>query len=244
MESSQPFATKITQVTQLTAISPIDGRYARQSNDLRQFFSEYALIRYRVFVELEWFKRLFQEQITTKSETDIKLIIEQQEFLDKIFTDFSLEDAERVKTIEATTNHDVKAVEYFLKEKFDLQAELSKYKEFIHFSCTSEDINNLAYALMIHHSCREVVHKSLKELCAKLEALAVQYAAVPMMARTHGQSATPTTVGKEIANFAYRLKLQIKEIERIVPKGKFNGAVGNLNAHKVAYPEKDWIKIS
>lgn len=239
------FSQKITKVTPLTAISPIDGRYARQSHDLRQYFSEYALMKYRVFVELEWFKRLFQEQITTTSEKDIQFIFEQQQALDKIVSEFSLEDAERIKAIEATTNHDVKAVEYFLKEKFDaISPELGKYKEFLHFSCTSEDINNLAYALMIHHSCKEVLHVSLREIYAKLDGLAQQYAAVPMMCRTHGQSATPSTMGKEIANFAYRIKLQIKEVERIVPKGKFNGAVGNLNAHKIAYPEKDWVKIS
>ena len=177
---------KITKVTQLTAISPVDGRYARQSHDLRQYFSEYALMKYRVFVEIEWFKRLFQEQITTKSEKDIQFIFEQQAFLDKIFNDFSLEDAERIKTIEATTNHDVKAVEYFLKEKFDLNPELAKYKEFIHFSCTSEDINNLAYALMLHHSCRDVMHTTLKGLFSKLDGLAQQYASIPMMCRTHG----------------------------------------------------------
>lgn len=137
----------------------------------------------------------------------------------------------------------MKAVEYFLKEKFEA-GKLSKYKELIHFSCTSEDINNLAYALMIQNACSQVMHKQLRSLYDKLETLSKQYADVPMMCRTHGQSATPSTMGKEIANFAYRLKLQIAEIERIVPKGKFNGAVGNLNAHKVAYPDKDWLKIS
>ena len=165
--------------------------------------------------------------------------------MDKIFNEFSLEDAERIKSIEATTNHDVKAVEYFLKEKFAQNTHgLDKYKEFIHFSCTSEDINNLAYALMLHHSNTHVIHVALRDLYTRLESLAQLYAHIPMMCRTHGQSATPSTIGKELANFAYRLKLQIKEVERIVPKGKFNGAVGNLNAHKVAYPEKDWIKIS
>ena len=129
-------------------------------------------MRYRVFVELEWFKLLFQEQITTQSEKEIQIIIEQQQFLDSIFHNFSMEDAERIKTIEATTNHDVKAIEYFLKEKFDLQPHLAKYKEFIHFSCTSEDINNLAYALMLRHSCKDVLHVGLKELYTKLEVMA------------------------------------------------------------------------
>ena len=156
-----------------------------------------------------------------------------------------MEDAERVKAIESTTNHDVKAIEYFLKEKFDKNTEgLAKYKELIHFSCTSEDINNLAYALMIHHSFRQIILISLNNLYTNLVGLSQKFASVPMMARTHGQSATPTTMGKEIANFAYRLKQQINTLEKIVPKGKFNGAVGNLNAHKVAYPDKDWIKIS
>jgi adenylosuccinate lyase len=233
----------ITKVSALTAISPVDGRYARQSHELRAHLSEFALIKYRVFVELEWFKRIFHEQITTSDPADLQKIIEWQPALDKIFEEFSLEDAERVKAIEATTNHDVKAVEYFLKEKFD-EVGLAKYKELIHFSCTSEDINNLAYALMVKNACTQVVHVQLRSLYEKLEGLSTQYAAVPMMCRTHGQSATPSTMGKELANFSYRLKLQIAEVERIVPKGKFNGAVGNLNAHKVAYPDKDWLKIS
>eukprot|EP00347_Sterkiella_histriomuscorum_P018053 403346969 len=243
---SRFFATKrITEVSQLTAISPIDGRYAKQSHDLRNYFSEYALMRYRVFVELEWFKRLFQEKIANFSDKEIQFIIEQQPYLDRIFSEFSLEDAERVKQIEATTNHDVKAIEYFLKEKFDQNPDgLAKYKEFLHFSCTSEDINNLAYALMVHHSMKEVMVSSLTDLFNKLDSLANLYANVPMMSRTHGQSATPTTVGKEIANYAYRVKKQLDHLQKITPTGKFNGAVGNLNAHKVAYPEKDWIQIS
>ena len=150
--------SKITQVSALTAISPVDGRYAKQSHELRAHLSEFALIRYRVFDELEWFKRIFHEQITTSDPRDMQTIVEQQSFLDKIYNEFSLEDAERVKTIEATTNHDVKAVEYFLKEKFEA-GKLSKYKELIHFSCTSEDINNLAYALMIQNACSQVMHK-------------------------------------------------------------------------------------
>lgn len=156
-----------------------------------------------------------------------------------------MEDAERIKTIEATTNHDVKAIEYFLKEKFDQHpGDLSKYKELIHFSCTSEDINNLAYALMIKRSTSQVMHPALDDLYSNLEELSIRHAGVPMMCRTHGQSATPSTMGKELANFAYRLKNQIKEVKRINPQGKFNGAVGNLNAHKIAYPDKDWVRIS
>ena len=164
--------------------------------------------------------------------------------MDKIFAEFSLEDAERVKEIEKTTNHDVKAIEYFLKEKFELNEALKAQKEYLHFSCTSEDINNLAYALMLHHSFKDVVLPALRELQGSLAGIADELADVPMLCRTHGQTATPSTMGKEVANYAYRLQLQIKNLERIVPKGKFNGATGNLNAHKIAFPEKDWIDIS
>ena len=161
--------------------------------------------------------------------------------IDKIFANFDLEGAQRVKEIENTTKHDVKAIEYFLKEKFDEVKGLSKHKEFLHFSCTSEDINNLSYALMLHHSLTEVLVPSLEKLQKTLSDLAAQNASVPMMSRTHGQSATPTTVGKEFGNYAYRLGKQIKRIKALTPTGKFNGAVGNLNAHILAYPELDWI---
>lgn len=149
-----------------------------------------------------------------------------------------------MKEIERTTNHDVKAIEYFLKEKFDTNPELKDLKEYLHFSCTSEDINNLAYALMLHNSMQEVMLPQLKGLQQTLTELAEELADVPMLCRTHGQSATPSTMGKEIANFAYRVNLQIKHLEKITPSGKFNGAVGNLNAHMVAYPDKDWVDIS
>ena len=164
--------------------------------------------------------------------------------MDTVFAEFSLADAERVKEIERTTNHDVKAIEYFLKERFAANADLESQKEYLHFSCTSEDINNLAYALMLHHSFQDVILPSLKSLQAQLADLAEELADVPMLCRTHGQTATPSTMGKEIANYAYRLQLQLKNLERIVPKGKFNGATGNLNAHQVAFPDKDWITIS
>lgn len=168
----------------------------------------------------------------------------QQEWLKAVFDDFSVDDGNRVKDIEKVTNHDVKAIEYFLKEKFEQNSQLKDLKEYLHFSCTSEDINNLAYALMIHRSMQDVVLPQLRTLYDALELLAFELADTPMMSRTHGQSATPTTMGKEIANFAYRLKLQIRHLERITPSGKFNGAVGNLNAHIVAYPDLDWIEIS
>lgn len=148
-----------------------------------------------------------------------------------MFEDFSLEDGERVKAIEKVTNHDVKAIEYFLKEKFDQNEKLSGLKEYLHFSCTSEDINNLAYAVMLHHSFEQVILPQLRQLQLTLSLMASEHADVPMMCRTHGQSATPSTMGKEIANFAYRLQRQIKNLEKITPTGKFNGAVGNLNAH-------------
>lgn len=149
-----------------------------------------------------------------------------------------------MKEIEKVTNHDVKAIEYFLKEKFETNDQLIDLKEYLHFSCTSEDINNLAYALMLHNSMKDIMLPQLKALQETLSLLANDLADVPMMCRTHGQSATPSTMGKEIANFAYRIQLQIKHLERIVPSGKFNGAVGNLNAHIVAYPDRDWVKIS
>jgi len=202
-------------------------------------------MKYRVFVELEWFKVLFQEEIVKKEEpSKIKLIIREQPFLNKVFEEFSLEDAERVKEIERETNHDVKAIEYFLKEKFDTNRELAPLKEFLHFTCTSEDINNLSYALMLNDSFKTVILPSLRELFDLLNKLAIDNANIPMMARTHGQSATPTTVGKEFANFAFRIGNQIKRLEQITPTGKFNGAVGNLNAHKVAYEEIDWLRVS
>jgi adenylosuccinate lyase len=166
------------------------------------------------------------------------------EILDKIIDNFSIEDAERVKEIEATTNHDVKAVEYFLKEKFDEHEFLKKRKEFLHFTCTSEDINNLSYAIMVNNAIKEVMLPKLESLISKIENMAHEYADIPMMSRTHGQSATPTTVGKELANFAYRVNRQIKEIKDITPLGKFNGAVGNFNAHIVVFPDLDWQEIS
>lgn len=239
------FAAKvITEVTPLTAISPIDGRYSKACHSLRAYFSEYALMRYRVQVELQWFSRLFQENIVHSDAATIARVQSQQQWLNKVFDEFSVEDGNRVKEIERVTNHDVKAIEYFLKEKFDTNEQLKDLKEYLHFSCTSEDINNLAYALMLHNSMQEVMLPQLRQLQQTLSLLANELADVPMMCRTHGQSATPSTMGKEIANFAYRINLQIRHLEKIVPSGKFNGAVGNLNAHIVAYPDKDWIDIS
>lgn len=234
----------ITHVSPLTAISPIDGRYASACHPLRAYYSEFALIRFRVYVELQWFKRLFDEEIVSSDTKTNQVVQGEHAWLDRVFDEFNLEDAERVKEIEKVTNHDVKAVEYFLKERFDGNPRISNLKEYLHFSCTSEDINNLAYAVMLQHSFEQVVLPQLRELQTTLTQMADQNADVPMMSRTHGQTATPTTLGKEIANFAHRLNRQIKTLEKIKPLGKFNGAVGNLNAHQVAYPDKDWLGIS
>ena len=229
----------------MTAISPLDGRYANSVNELRPYFSEFALQRYRVYVELEWYKLLFKDKIVSQDDKTIEFIQSRHEYLDSIFTNFDEDAGDRVKTIEKTTNHDVKAIEYYLKEKFDEDGtKLGDLKEYLHFSCTSEDINNLSYSLMLHHSMQEVMLPQLRSLLDRLEKISDEYSEIPMMCRTHGQSATPSTVGKEFANFAYRLRRQIHKLENIEILGKFNGATGNLNAHKVAFPDRDWLNIS
>jgi adenylosuccinate lyase len=174
----------------------------------------------------------------------INKVLAEKPFMDKIFENFSVEDGQRVKEIERTTNHDVKAIEYFLKEQFDKNPVLAQNKEFLHFSCTSEDINNLAYGLMLRHSFNDVILPQMRKLHEQLANLAIELADVPMLCRTHGQSATPSTMGKEIANFAYRLNNQIRHLEAVTPCGKFNGATGNLNAHLIAFADKEWIGIS
>ena len=199
--------------TPLMAISPLDGRYAKAMDSLRPFFSEYALMRYRVKVELQWLRKLFTDKIVTQDSEKLDILKNNDDYLNKIFDDFSEKDGLRVKEIEKTTNHDVKAIEYFLKEKFDQGPEgLSKIKEYLHFSCTSEDINNLSYALMMSNALKEVLIPKLLDLQNHLYSLAKEYADVPMMCRTHGQSATPSTIGKEMANFAYRLSRQVKKL--------------------------------
>ena len=238
VKAARPFSQST-----LMNISPLDGRYARSVDELRPFFSEYALIRFRVQVELSWYKHLFAEKIVTKDQNMVDRVKNSHEELQKIFDNFNEEDGDRVKTIERTTNHDVKAVEYFLKEKFDA-TDLASMKEYLHICCTSEDINNLSYAMMMNESLKQVLLPTLNNLCDRLEAAAAQYADIPMLGRTHGQSATPTTVGKEFANYAYRLRRQIRNLERIEIVGKFNGATGNLNAHLTAYPDHDWLRIS
>ncbi|WP_006788750.1 adenylosuccinate lyase [Thiorhodospira sibirica] len=221
----------------LTAVSPIDGRYASKTAALRPMFSEYGLMRYRVLVEVEWLKALAAEpQIKEVS----ALSVAAQTTLDGIVADFSEADAQRIKAIEATTNHDVKAVEYFLKERIAGHAELAAVSEFLHFACTSEDINNLAYALMLRDGRDQVLLPLMDGLMADIKTLALRYAEVPMLSRTHGQPASPTTLGKELANIFKRLERQRAQVARIFLLGKINGAVGNYNAHLAAYPQLDW----
>jgi len=220
----------------LTALSPLDGRYASKCDALRPFLSEFGLIHARVTVEVRWLQALANraeiiEVPAFSAETNAAL--------DAIVADFSEEDANRIKEIERTTNHDVKAVEYFLKEKIANIDELKNAGEFIHFACTSEDINNLSHALMLKNG-REVLVSSMKQILNAISTLATTHAEQPMLSRTHGQTASPTTLGKEMANVAYRLARQIKQFENVELLGKINGAVGNYNAHLSAYPEIDW----
>ncbi|MFP5083511.1 adenylosuccinate lyase [Acinetobacter pittii] len=220
----------------LTALSPLDGRYASKCDALRPFLSEFGLIHARVTVEVRWLQALSNrpeivEVAPFSNETNAAL--------DAIVSNFSEDDANRIKEIERTTNHDVKAVEYFLKEKIAGIAELQNAGEFIHFACTSEDINNLSHALMLKNG-REVLVSSMKQILNAISALATTHAEQPMLSRTHGQTASPTTLGKEMANVAYRLARQIKQFENVELLGKINGAVGNYNAHLSAYPDVDW----
>ena len=221
----------------ITALSPLDGRYFAKADALRQYFSEFALIRYRVQVEIEWFIALSNEPNITEVPS---LSSQAKSFLNQLSNDFSVADAERVKTIEATTNHDVKAIEYWLKELLVKNPEIAQSMEFIHFACTSEDINNLAYALMLQSSREHVMLPALDRIINRLMELAHQLADVPMLARTHGQPATPTTLGKELANVIYRLQRARKKLAEVSILGKINGAVGNYNAHLSTYPDIDW----
>ena len=224
-------------INTIAALSPLDGRYAKSVEALRPIFSEYGLMRARVKVELNWLKALAAEPKIVEVPAFSDFTIAE---IDKVAADFSLDDAAAVKAIEATTNHDVKAIEYWLKERFSGVPEVADASEFIHFACTSEDINNLSHALMLQEAREQVLLPHLAEITAKLQTLAHDLAAVPMMSRTHGQPATPTTLGKEIANVLYRLQRQIRQIEAQEFLGKINGAVGNYNAHMVAYPDVVW----
>ncbi len=228
-------------LTALTALSPLDGRYADKCDSLRGIFSEYGLIRFRTLVEVRWLQALAaHSDISELPAFDNKT----NTFLDAIVSNFSLADAERIKAIEKTTNHDVKAVEYFLKEKFAAQSSLKAAGEFIHFACTSEDINNLAYGLMLTQSRTDSLAPAIRPLLDALKKLAHQYADTAMLSRTHGQAASPTTVGKEIANMQHRLQRQFGQILQIRLSGKINGAVGNFNAHYSAYPDIDWPEMA
>ena len=224
------------QLSALTALSPVDGRYGAKAAALREHFSEFGLIRARVIVEVRWLQRLAEHgQIVEVP----PLSAEATAFLEQLIRDFSVDDAERIKEIERTTNHDVKAVEYFLKEKIAGQAELNAVTEFIHFACTNEDINNLSYGVMLADGLKAML-PTMHEVADEIAKLAIAHAGQPMLSRTHGQTASPTTLGKEMANVAYRLKRQLKQIESVEILGKINGAVGNYNAHLTTYPDIDW----
>lgn len=220
----------------LTAISPIDGRYGNKTTELRSIFSEFGLIRARVEVEIRWLQRLSQHNQISEVPP---FSAEANNLLNSIVENFSEEDALRVKAIEATTNHDVKAVEYFLKEKIAGNAELMAVNEFVHFACTSEDINNLSHALMLKAG-REALLPTMQKIADNIRKVAHENASVPMLSRTHGQTASPTTLGKEMANVVYRLERQIKQIKAVEVLGKINGAVGNYNAHLSAYADINW----
>jgi len=229
------------KVSALRAISPADGRYADKVNDLRDIFSEYGLIRFRVLVEIRWLQCLADEESVPELGPVSPVM---KDVLNNIVDAFSLDDAERVKAIEADTNHDVKAVEYFIREKLGDGPETSALKDFLHFACTSEDINNLSYALMLRAARKDVLIPQMRKVRNQLHAMAKKHAAVPMLSRTHGQPASPTTVGKEFANVVKRLEHAQGQFADVVIRGKFNGAVGNFNAHLIAYPDADWRAIS
>ncbi|WP_426417696.1 adenylosuccinate lyase [Aestuariirhabdus sp. LZHN29] len=225
------------QLSPITAVSPIDGRYGSKTGSLRPVFSEFGLIRFRVIVEVRWLQCLADHpQISEVPE----LSAAANALLDRIADNFSEADAERIKEIERTTNHDVKAVEYFIKEQLASNEELNRISEFVHFACTSEDINNLSHALMLSEGRDQCMLPAMEEVIEAIKSLALSLAEQPMLSRTHGQTASPTTVGKEMANVAARLQRQLKQIIAINPMGKINGAVGNYNAHLSAYPEIDW----
>jgi adenylosuccinate lyase len=229
------------ELSPLTAISPIDGRYSGKTSQLRSVFSEYGLIYHRVFVEIRWIQAL-----SVRAEiTEVPALSKPANaLLESIISDFSVDDAQAIKEIERTTNHDVKAVEYFLKQAVADSKELSDISEFFHFACTSEDINNLSHALMLKTGRDQILVPVLNQLIESIRALAHEHADVAMLSRTHGQTASPTTLGKEMANVAYRLQRQVTQINKLNMLGKLNGAVGNYNAHFSAYPDLDWPQFS
>ena len=227
----------------LTSVSPIDGRYAARTAPLRAITSEYGLIYHRVLVEVRWFLFLAAHPDIVELPS---LPPASSDLIERFITEFSLDDARRVKELEVQTNHDVKAVEYFIKEKIAAcgDSRLIKHSEFVHFACTSEDINNLSYGLMLKSARDEVLLPQMQLLAEQISAMARQYASIPMVSRTHGQVASPTTMGKELANVVARMKRQLVQIANVPILGKLNGAVGNYNAHLAAYPDIDWLKAS
>ncbi len=229
------------ELSALTAISPVDGRYQNKTDILRPIFSEYGLFRFRVLVEIEWLKKLSKnpniKEIESFSANSISL-------LDNIKNNFSIDDAKQIKKIEKITNHDMKAVEYFIREKIQSDPKLKNVSQFIHFACTSEDINNLSYALMLKDTRENILLPKLQKLIIILQEMSDSYASIPMLSRTHGQTASPTTLGKEMAIYVYRALRQMKQFENIELLGKLNGAVGNFNAHFAAYPEINWMSLS
>ena len=229
------------ELSSLTAVSPIDGRYASKCADLRGIFSEFGLMRFRVTVEVEWLKKL----AATPAIKEVPAFsAEAIAFLNNIVKNFNVEDAQAIKKHESVTNHDVKAVEYFLKDKVATMPEINAVKEFIHFACTSEDINNNSHALILKEAREEVIAPMFNQVIDAITELAKKYAEAPMMSRTHGQPASPTTLGKEMANVVYRLRRQLKQIMDVELMAKINGAVGNYNAHMSAYPQVDWKEFS
>lgn len=229
------------ELSALTAVSPIDGRYGDKVTALRSIFSEFGLLKFRVTVEVRWLQKLAACQGISEVPA---FSAQANAFLDDIVSNFNEEDALRIKTIERTTNHDVKAVEYFLKEKVAAIPELHAVNEFIHFACTSEDINNLSHGLMLSTARETVILPLWRKLIDEIKGLAHTYRDMPLLSRTHGQPATPSTVGKEMANVAYRMERQFKQLQQVEILGKINGAVGNYNAHMVVYPEVDWHRFS
>ncbi|WP_328189362.1 adenylosuccinate lyase [Marinobacter sp. OP 3.4] len=225
------------ELTSLTAISPVDGRYGNKVSVFREIFSEYGLIRNRVKVEVRWLQQLANHPGITEVPA---LSAGARDALDRVVENFSLADAEAIKAIERTTNHDVKAVEYFIKERIAPVEELQAITEFVHFACTSEDINNLSHALMLREGLDDGLLPAMDRIVRRLEELAREHARQPMLSRTHGQTASPSTVGKELANVVHRLRRQLKQIHAVELLGKINGAVGNYNAHLSAYPSVDW----
>lgn len=228
-------------LSELTAISPVDGRYGARLNDLKAIFSEYGLIKNRVRVEVAWLQMLSNHPGIAEVP---QFSAQAHAHLDQLVDGFTLEMAQRVKDIERTTNHDVKAVEYLIKEHMASVEELDAISEFVHFACTSEDINNLAYALMLKEAREQVLVPQMQGLVDEMARQAIEMADIPMLSRTHGQAASPTTVGKEFANVAYRLQRQIKQLMQVQIMGKINGATGNYNAHLSAYPDINWYEIS